>query len=596
MSFETLCDLFLFAAGTYHKKNAFLHKKGDRFQPISMQEFEQSVTHFSLGLCALGVEKGDKVGLLSENRPEWAIGDFGILCAGAITVPIYATLPADHILNLLADSDTNFLIVSNELQLKKALQIRTSLEKLQRIIVIDMAAPLPDGILTFKEIMALGEKKQKEDPDLFRRRIATVKPSDVASLIYTSGTAGDPKGVLLTHSNLVSNVYAINDLLPLGPDDTSLSFLPLSHILERLGAYLLIAKGVTIAYAVSVEKVPENMLEVSPTIMISVPRLYEKMYARVMDLALSGSKLKKHLFFWAMKVGRRHGEMKLKGETPSLLLSLQKALADRMVFRKIRARTGGHLRFCISGGAPLSREIGEFFYAAGITILEGYGLTETSPVITANVVKQMKFGTVGKVVPGVQVKIADDGEILCHGPSVMKGYYKREAETKEVLRDGWLRTGDIGHIDSDGFLVITDRKKDLLKTSGGKYVAPQPIESILKSHEMISAAVVLGDRRKFCCALIVPDFEKVEAWAKARGITFNNRAELTGNRQLSDYLLSEVQRLTPNLAQFEKIKKIAILPRPFTLEDGELTPTMKVKRSIVDKKYRDIIDALYDEE
>ena len=288
--------------------------------------------------------------------------------------------------------------------------------------------------------------------------------------------------------------------------------------------------------------------------------------------------------------------MKLKGETPSLLLSLQKALADRMVFRKIRARTGGHLRFCISGGAPLSREIGEFFYAAGITILEGYGLTETSPVITANVVKQMKFGTVGKVVPGVQVKIADDGEILCHGPSVMKGYYKREAETKEVLCDGWLRTGDIGHIDSDGFLVITDRKKDLLKTSGGKYVAPQPIESILKSHEMISAAVVLGDRRKFCCALILPDFEKVEAWAKARGITFNNRAELTGNRQLSDYLLSEVQRLTPNLAQFEKIKKIAILPRPFTLEDGELTPTMKVKRSIVDKKYRDIIDALYDEE
>ncbi|MEW6365347.1 MAG: long-chain fatty acid--CoA ligase [Acidobacteriota bacterium] len=594
MAFDTLCTLFLHAVGNYRKENALMYKKGDRYVGISSEEFERRVKLFMYGLCALGVEKEDKVALLSENRPEWAICDFGILCAGSVNVPIYTTLPADQIKYILADSDTTVQIVSNELQLNKIRLLRDELPKLKRIIALEPVKDAGD-VLTYDQVLELGEKKQKEDPDLFRRRVDAVKPNDLASLIYTSGTTGTPKGVMLMHSNLVSNVKSTSELIPLYPEDVALSFLPLSHILERMVDYLLMSKGVTLAYAESIEKVPVNLVEVHPTTMTSVPRLYEKMYARVMDMAKSGSPLKQKIFFWALEVGRRYSQAVLRKESPPAMLSLQKSLATKLVFHKIQARTGGRLRFCISGGAPLAREIAEFFHAAGIVILEGYGLTETSPVIAVNTFKDVKLGSVGKVVPDVEVKIAEDGEILCKGPNVMKGYYKKEAETKEAMADGWFRTGDIGHIDRDGFLVITDRKKDLLKTSGGKYVAPQPIENTLKTHEMIASVIVLGDKRKFCCALIVPTFEKLEAWAGAKGIAFRDRDELVRNKQVLDYMLAEVNRMTPHLAQFERIKKIALLPRDFTIEDGEITPTMKVKRAAVDKKYRDVIDRLYAE-
>jgi len=595
MVFETLCSLFQHAVSTHNKPQALLAKRGHHFQPISTQEFERQVRLFSLGLTSLNVEKGSTVGLLSENRPEWTIADFGILCAGGITVPIYGTLPAEQIRYILADSGVACLVVSNEAQLAKVRTVRDRLPSLTSIILMD-AAPSSEGVLSFSDILLRGEEIEKEDPGLFRRRIDAVQPSDVASIIYTSGTTGDPKGVMLMHTNIVSNVNATWDLYDITPDDTALSFLPLSHILERMVDYLLVAKGVTMAYAESTEKVPENLLEVKPTILVSVPRLYEKMYARVMDLVQSSPAIRRKLFFWAVDVGRRHSSHSLRHEKPSMALSLEKSIADHLVFRKIRARTGGCIKFCVSGGAPLSREIGEFFYAAGIRIQEGYGLTETSPVISANTFDDMRFGTVGKVIPGLEVKIAADGEILCKGPSIMKGYYRRDAETHEVIRDGWLHTGDIGHFDSDGYLVITDRKKDLIKTSGGKYVAPQPIENILRTHEMISTAVVIGNRRKFCSALIVPNFEKIEAWAKARGIAFGRRDELLVNPELLDYLVSEIHRLTPHLAQFEKIKKVALLPRAFTIEDDEITPSLKVRRSVIDRKYKDVIDAMYGDE
>ncbi len=593
MGYETICELFLHAVGNYRKDAALMVKKDDRFRPISTEEFERRVKLFTFGLCALGVQKDDKVALLSENRPEWAIGDLGILCAGAINVPIYPTLLPDQVKYILADSDSKVMIVSNDVHLKKIQQIMGDLPQLKQLIVCD-PVKAGDGVMTFDDVLALGEKKQKEDPDLFRKRSEAVHASDIASLIYTSGTTGNPKGVMLMHSNIVSNVKATDSLMEITPNDVALSFLPLCHIFERMVDYLLISKGVTIAYAESVEKVPVNMVEVAPTLMASVPRLYEKMYARVMDMAQSGSALKKKIFFWAIGVGKEHGQKLLNKESPSGLLSLQRALAHKLVFHKIHARTGGRLRFFISGGAPLSRDIAEFFYAAGITILEGYGLTETSPVIAVNTLKDIRFGTVGRIVSGVEVRIApEDGEILVKGPNVMKGYYKRDAETREVIKDGWFRTGDIGHIDPDGFLVITDRKKDLIKTSGGKYVAPQPIENKLKTDELITTAVVLGDKRKFCCALIVPNFEKLEPWAQAQGIPFKDRGDLVKNQKIIDHYVSVIDRLTPNLAQYEKIKKVALLQRDFTIEDGELTPTLKVKRNVVDKKYKDLIDALY---
>lgn len=592
MGFETLCQLFLHAVGNYRKDAALMYKKDDHYRPVSSEEFERRVKLFSLGLCALGIQKDDKVALLSENRPEWAIADFGILCAGAINVPIYPTLLPDQIKYILADSDSKIIILSNPTQLGKIQQIKGDLPELKQIVACDPAMA-GEGILSFDEVLARGEKKLKEDPDLFRKRSEAVQPSEVASIIYTSGTTGNPKGVMLTHTNIVSNVKAADMAIECTAEDRALSFLPLCHIFERMVDYLLISRGVTIAYAESVEKVPNNMVEVAPTLMASVPRLYEKMYARVMDMAQSGSPLKKKIFFWALGVGRRYGEATLKQETPSTLLSLQKAIATKLVFHKIHARTGGRLRFFISGGAPLAREIAEFFYSAGITILEGYGLTETSPVIAVNTPKNLRFGTVGKVVSNVEVKIAEDGEILCKGPNVMKGYYKREAETREAIKDGWFHTGDIGHLDPDGYLVITDRKKDLLKTSGGKYIAPQPIENTLKTHEMIANIVVLGDKRKFACALVVPNFEKLEPWATAHGVSFKSRDELVKSSQVVTHLLGEIDRLTPNLAQYEKIKKIALLSQDFSIEDGTMTPTLKVKRNVVDKKFREAIDALY---
>ncbi|HAR36105.1 MAG TPA: long-chain fatty acid--CoA ligase, partial [Acidobacteria bacterium] len=416
-----------------------------------------------------------------------------------------------------------------------------------------------------------------------------------ATIIYTSGTTGVPKGAMLSHYNLVSNVQALRSVIEFTNKDTALSFLPLSHVLERMCTFAWIYVGATIAYAESVDTVAQNLVEARPTIMVSVPRLFDKFYARVIDNVLSSSSLKKKIFFWALKVGRKHAQKKINKEGISFWLKFRYRLAYKLVFSKIVEKTGGRVRFFVSGGAPLSRDIAEFFYAMGILVIEGYGLTETSPVIAVNRLEDFRFGSVGKIVPGVEVRIAPDGEIWARGPNVMKGYFKKEAETREAFEDGWFKTGDIGYLDKDGYLVITDRKKDIIVTAGGKNVAPQPIENTLKTSPYIANAVVVGNHRKFVSALVVPDFDKLEIYARENNITFANRQELIGRPEIYEFYMNEVDRLTPHLASYEKIKKITLLDRDFEIEAGEMTPTLKVRRKIVEDRYRHLIDSMYAE-
>jgi len=400
---------------------------------------------------------------------------------------------------------------------------------------------------------------------------------------------------MLSHANFTSNVVSLAEFIDFCETDTGLSFLPLSHVLERTATFLLFYVGAAMAYAESIEAVASNMVEVRPTIIVSVPRLFEKIYARVMDQVMAGSRLKRAIFVWALATGKKYAARTIAGEAIPVHLSFKRAIAAKLVFSKIISRTGGRIRYAICGGAPLSRDIAEFFYALGLRIMPGYGLTETSPVLTGSAPGKVRFGTAGQAIPRVELRIAEDGEILARGPNVMMGYYKNEADTRAVLKDGWLHTGDIGRFDEDGFLIITDRKKDIIVTSGGKNVAPQPIESLIQASPLIASAVVVGNSRKFVSALIVPDFEKLEAYAKAHGIAFKDRTGLSRRPEVAAFLLDEVNRMTPGLASYERVKRIAVLDREFDLDMGEVTPTLKVRRNIVERKYADVIESLYKE-
>ncbi|HEY6826804.1 MAG TPA: AMP-binding protein, partial [Gemmatimonadaceae bacterium] len=431
--------------------------------------------------------------------------------------------------------------------------------------------------------------------DAFRDRALKVRPDDLATIIYTSGTTGDPKGVMLTHDNIYSNVMAGAAAIPFAGDDTCLSFLPLSHIFERMAGHdLMLHAGASIAYAESTDTVPLNMTEVRPTLVLSVPRLYEKMYARVLENALAGGGVKKRIFFWGRAVAERWANIKLAGGEPKGLLAAQYNLAQRLVFSKLRTRTGGRLRYFVSGGAPLAPEINKFFYAAGLTILEGYGLTETSPVICVNTPANFRIGTVGKPVPGVEVSIALDGEILTRGPHVMRGYFNKPTATAEAIdSEGWFHTGDIGEI-RDGFLAITDRKKDIIVTAGGKNIAPQPIENKIKTNKYVSQAVMIGDRRKFPIVLVVPNWDQLEKWARIHNILWTDRAQLLAMPTIHAKMEKEVFGECAELARFEMPKKVGLLEHDFSIERGELTPTLKVKRRVVDKQYKALIDSLYE--
>ncbi|HJU64419.1 MAG TPA: long-chain fatty acid--CoA ligase [Gemmatimonadaceae bacterium] len=592
----TLNKLFYEAVERHDKPNAMLVKVGGGWQPISHRTMAERVRRMGLGLRSLGVVRGDRVAILSENRPEWALADFGCLTAGITDVPIYPTLPAEQMLYILRDSAATAIFVSTQEQAAKISKIRADLPHLRHAIGFG-SEPWAGVDLTLAALEAKGASSESpETVKRYRDEALTAGPDDVATLIYTSGTTGEPKGVMLTHDNIYSNVAAVLDVIPFGSDDVSLSFLPLSHILERMaGHYTMRAAGVSIAYAQSIDAIAQNMAEVRPTLAVSVPRVYEKIYARVLENALASGGVKKRIFFWARSVGERWADVKLSGREPGGLLAMQYGLATRLVFSKLQARVGGRMRYFVSGGAPLAPEINRFFYAAGLTILEGYGLTETSPVICCNRPGAFRIGTVGQPVKGVEVMIAPDGEILTRGPHVMKGYFNKPEETREAIdREGWLHTGDIGVLE-DGFLRITDRKKDIIVTAGGKNIAPQPIENQIKTNKYVSQAVVIGDKRKYPVVLVVPNFEQLEKWAKLKNLLWTDRRQLLAHPMVKAKMEKEVLSKLSGLASFETPKRVGLLEQDFSIDSGELTPTLKVKRRVIDQRYKAMVDTLYAE-
>jgi long-chain acyl-CoA synthetase len=590
----TLTELFFKAIDKYDKPDALQVKIGGRYEPISHRSLLERVRHVSYALKHVGVDAGDRVAIISENRPEWAIADFACLTSGFTDVSVYPTLPASQMEYILHDSGVVAAFISNADQARKLAEIRTRLPNLKCVVSFDaIGEDLSD--FSMSEFERIGAESETVDAATRHRDGALqVRPDDIATFLYTSGTTGEPKGVMLTHDNIHSNVVTAMQMIPFEGNDVALSFLPLAHIFERMaGHYLMFATGTSIAYAESVNTVPENMIEVRPTLMVSVPRLYEKMYARVLESAASGGAIKKRIFFWARAVAERWADVRLAGGTPRGMLAAQYAVAQRLVFSKLKARTGGRLRYFVSGGAPLSAEINKFFYAAGLTVLEGYGLTETSPVIAVNVPNAFRIGTVGMAIPGVSIAIAEDGEILARGPNIMAGYYNKPKMTAEAVdSDGWFHTGDIGVL-TDGFLTITDRKKDLLVTAGGKNVAPQPIEALMKRSKFVTEAVLIGDRRKFPMALVVPDFDQLEKWARYKSLAFTDHESLIAHPEVQAKMEREVLSGLSDLARFETPKKVALLPEEFSVEKGELTPTLKVKRRVIDEHYKHLIDAVY---
>ncbi|MEN6561218.1 MAG: long-chain fatty acid--CoA ligase [Acidobacteriota bacterium] len=588
----TISRLFLRSCRAFRKPDRMLVKKGEIWTRISTGEIEAAVRRLSLGLRELGLQPGDRVAILSENRPEWVLADFAVLCAGGVTVPIYTSLLPDQVRFIIADSGAKIAVCSDLEMWRKVAAVRDALPALERIVIMDGDPPAGTQALSDVEEMGL-RVEPGGGQERFEAAIEAVRPGDLASIIYTSGTTGLPKGVMLSHANFVANVDSLTEVIDFRETDTALSFLPLSHVFERTATFLFFHVGTSVAYAESVEAVAANMAEVRPTVMISVPRLFEKIYARVMDQVMAGSRLKRAIFLWALATGKKHAARMIAGQPIPVHLFLKRAIANRLVFSKITARTGGRIRYMICGGAALSQDITAFFLALGLLVFPGYGLTETSPVLTGNTPGRIRLGTAGKAIPRVELRIAEDGEILARGPNVMMGYYKNEADTREALKDGWLHTGDIGRLDEDGYLIITDRKKDIIVTSGGKNIAPQPIESLILGSPFIANAVVVGSSRKFISALVVPNFEKLEAWAKRCGIAVADRAKLSRLPAVAAFLLGEINRLTPGLASYERVKKIAVLDRDFELDLGEVTPTLKVRRNFVERKYADIIDSLY---
>ncbi len=590
---RTLCDIFV-AAASCGKPNLLISKVNGAWKPISAGDFGFTVRALSLGLNGLGVQPGDRVAILSENRPEWAMADYAILCAGAWSVPIYPTLPAGQIAPLLNDCGAKAIFVSTLEQLGKILTIKAQCPTLDHVILVDGKPPGEAGYTTFHAVVDRGRPTLEMSPAVFDQRASRVKPEDIATIIYTSGTTGEPKGAMLRHSNLVSNAVTGCEVIPFTADSVALSFLPLSHVFERMLDYAYLHKGASIAYAESIDKLAANFLEVNPHCFGAVPRVYEKVYAKIMAKVDAGSPIKKKLFHWAVSAGRARVPYLERGEAVPGALARKLKIADALVFKKIRAALGTNFRFAVSGGAPLSRDLAEFFIGAGVMIYEGYGLTETSPVITVNGPGRWRLGTVGKALRGVEVRIAEDGEILTRGPHVMKGYFnKPEASAETIDKEGWFLTGDIGHLTADGFLAITDRKKDLIVLAGGKKAAPQPIEGELKKSPFVGVPIVIGDRQKFLAVLIVPNFDKLKEWAAAGKHDVPWEA-LDSHPEIRKLFQREIDAYNAGKPHHEQIRAFAILPSDLTIEDGSITPTLKVKRRLLETRYHALIEGMYE--
>lgn len=586
---DTIPRQFLASVATFNRRDAFRHKVNGAWVDVSHREMLERVHAVALGLRDLKLAKTDRVALLSENRIEWPITDLAIQFAGGVTVPIYPTLIPSQVEYILKDADVRIVFVSTAAEAAKVAVLRTQL-------------PLLDHVIAFDEDAAVGDVKSLSSISARGRELAGTKsisdmatemaPTDWASIVYTSGTTGEPKGVILTHQNFMSDVRMSLDAFDLGRNDVYLSVLPLSHVFERTaGFYTMMTAGVQIAYSESIEMAVTNLKEIRPTVVCFVPRMFEKFYDAIQRQVEAGSAAKRGLFAWGVKVGTAAVNARLARRF-SPLTRLQHRIALALVFKKIRDRVGGRMRFFVSGSAPLARHIIEFFHAAGLPILEGYGLTETAPVVTVNTLSHFRFGTVGRPLKGQDVRIEKDGEIVVRGENVMQGYLKKPDDTAAVLKDGWFYTGDIGEIDRDGFLSITDRKKDLIATAGGKKVAPQPIENRVKQNPMIAEAVVVGNRRPYLTMLIVPDYQRLEPWAAAAGIN-SDHAALTASPEVHKLYQGIIDEINGTLAQFERIKSFTLLDVELTTASGDLTPTLKVRRKIVEEKFKDKIDAMY---
>ncbi len=589
MSLQTLNDILLTVCRT-PRDRVMLQKRALGWVPISSTEIYRGVVGVARALASWGVRKGDRVAILSENRPEWTITDFAALALGAVTVPVYATQTADQTAFLLNDAGARVIAVSTKTQLEKILTIQRH-TPVERIIVMDtvldaVTDAVGERVVPMPELTLQGPVAP--DPE-FDARARSIRPDDLATIIYTSGTTGTSKGAMLTHGNMASNIACSMEAFGFGTkDEVSVSFLPLSHVTARHVDFALLYRGVVLAYCPDIARLAQALAEVQPNIFIGVPRIYEKLRQQVILKAVGFPKAV--VYRWALSVGRAHRDETVAGTPPT---ALSWKIADRLVFSKVRAGMGGKADEFISGGAPLGRELAEWYADIGIPIHEGYGLTETSPVIAVNTPTANKLGTVGKPLANVEVKIADDGEVLARGPSIFKGYWNRPEETQAAFVDGWFKTGDIGDLDSDGYLSITDRKKDLIKTSGGKFIAPQPIENSLKLNPLIGTAVVFGDRRKFPAVLISPNFPALEDWARENQIDFASREALVANAGVQALYEGIIDELNQNLARFEKLKRVLVVPEEFSAADGTLTHTMKVRRRGIEDRYRALIDEMY---
>jgi long-chain acyl-CoA synthetase len=586
----TINDLFCRVARAGNPQAVLRQDESGRWQPISSDQLYQRVRALTRAFLAWGVEKGDRIGLISENRWEWAVADFAILAAGAADVPIYPTLTGEQIAALLRDAGCRIALVSTRLQFDKLNGVRGQ-AGLEKIVVMDSDAG--QGAIALGQLLAGADARRGEPDPEFDARVGSVRPEDLATLIYTSGTTGEPKGVALTHGNITANQNCATGEFSFGPTDASISFLPLSHITARALDYAMYNCGAQVAYCSQFDKLPQAMKEVRPTVIVGVPRVYEKIRQAVEEKS-SASPVKKRILSWALGVGRRHVEEVYGGREPS---SLVWKMARKLVYAKVREAFGGRVRVFLSGGAPLGIDTARWFASVGIPLWEGYGLTETSPVISLNSPRRQRLGSVGPLVPNIEVKLAADGELLVRGPSVFAGYWQNPAANAECFdSEGWFRTGDIAQIDADGFLYITDRKKELLKTSGGKLVAPQPIENKLKNSALVGQAALVGDRHKFICALISPNFAALEQWARGQGIETKSRAQLVADNRVVDLYRDLVKGVNATLARFESLKRFRVVAEEWTQDSGELTPSMKLKRRVITERYAALIDEFYADE
>jgi long-chain acyl-CoA synthetase len=594
---KTLVELLKQAVAAGPDREALRFKQDKVWVSMTAGRLLERVCNVALGLHSLGIRKGDRIAILAESGPLWSITDYAVLSNGAVNVPIYPTQPPHQVEYILRESEPKLLFVSTARQMKR---VDSALKKFPNLRIVPFQ-PIADGenLIAFNSVEEEGARLAARQPDLYEAISSDVLDSDLASIIYTSGTTGEPKGAMLTHSNVTFNALASGTFLRIEPGGVMLSFLPLSHIFERMVLYLCLYRGVQINYATGIETVAPDIQDVHPTLMSTVPRLLEKIYARMQKNASDGGRLKKMVFSWSLGVARRSAQLSTMGKPLPPLLQLQREIADELVFAKLCAAVGGNMRRMVSGGAPLPSELALVFTGAGIPVLQGYGLTETSPVIAVNTLEHNRIGSVGRPLPGLETRIAEDGEILTRGPHVFRGYFNKPEETAAAFTDElleserWFKTGDIGLFDADGFLFITDRKKDLIKTSGGKYAAPQMIEGMINQSEFIEQAVIVGDKRKYVSALIVPDFERLRAWAKDQGIPASAKQELIADRRVVEMIKADVNRLTRELADYEKVKRIGLLAEEFSIDGGELTPTLKVKRRVVEEKYAELIESLY---